>query len=200
MRLWLTWPAALLLRALPRAHAARARARIAASRVCAGHAAKPDLGRTRFVAAAREPPCAIARRRALHGSSSSSKSSQRAARSAHAARGASPRTARSCPSEDDVDRRVHRRWRNRVAVDAAPRNCIASATLHRVGAAQLNAARASKKSPALATPRVAAEPTAVRLTTRRRVSAGVAIRRTTFPRPPPHVAPRITPPSPQGGE
>jgi hypothetical protein len=48
-----------------------------------------------------------------------------------------------CAPEDDVDRRVHRRWRTRAALDAAPCNCIASATLHRVGAVQVSAARAS---------------------------------------------------------
>jgi hypothetical protein len=40
----------------------------------------------------------------------------------------------------------------RVAVDAAPRNCIACVIVHRVAAAQLNAA-ATKKSPALDTRR-----------------------------------------------
>lgn len=49
----------LVLRALSRAQAARARTCSAANRLHTGHAAKPV--RTRFVAAAREPPRALAR-------------------------------------------------------------------------------------------------------------------------------------------
>jgi hypothetical protein len=51
--------------ALPRAREARARARSAANCGCAGHAAKPGLAPTQSIAAAREPPCAVARLRAL---------------------------------------------------------------------------------------------------------------------------------------
>ncbi len=56
-----TWPAAWWLRALPRDRAARACTCSAANRVDAGHAAKPGVGRTRFIASAREPPCAVGR-------------------------------------------------------------------------------------------------------------------------------------------
>jgi hypothetical protein len=59
--------------------------------------------------------------------------------------------------------------------------------------------RKREESPALATPRVAAEPTPVRLTTRRRVSAGVAKREQRSPARPARM-PRITPSSAACGE
>jgi hypothetical protein len=89
--------------------------------------------------------------------------------------------------------------RNRVAVDAAPRIGIASARASRRRRAT-ERGESEQEAPALATPRVASEPTPVRLTTRRRVSAGASKRETTFSRPPRERWPRITPSSAACGE
>lgn len=65
---------------------------------------------TSAIAAAREPPRAVAHRRALHGSSCTSESSQQAACSTPAERPPSPRRPLCSHARGRRRRRVHRRW------------------------------------------------------------------------------------------
>jgi hypothetical protein len=133
------------------------------------------LGRRRFVAAARVPP---SRSRAAAGRCTARRHHRSHRDERHASstrrRGTSPRATSPLPPR--VDAVIVRAHRNRAIADAAPRSCSAGASVHRVGAAQLSAAKARENPPALATPGRAAQPNPVGLTPPRRVSAGVARR------------------------
>jgi hypothetical protein len=124
--------AASWLRALPRARAASITC-CAANHVKRHRAAEASIRPTSVRRGRTCATLALARgRRALHGSSSSSKSSQQAARSTLTERPPSPRRPLGFTPENEAIGAFIVVGTNRIAVDAAPRCCVARSRVLRV--------------------------------------------------------------------